>query len=322
MLLIVLSIKAGKVMVTRSFIFMLMYFFTMTFSLFSKIHYTGREKVVFISTIETRNCFVSYVMIDGVTYLVKQKKDWKKQLAVVRDALAAWIAKGFAIAHQVDVISSKSDFPGKVRPSWPATLHTIAPGKTVREQRDSKYNALRLRQLWAKANTFNEKGLTKDIITYMTWHRQLPVIIALDLMIGNSDRHCGNLCYDPNADKFCAIDMDDTFNKDLCLLAYEKLKFMIEQEGISFTKNEIIALISMRDTLKFLVRRYKPHDVIEKLYFFAQKAGFTRGSDLYNDKVKKKLLFYETMITSSYLNARKLISLLDKIIARKYSFVV
>ena len=35
--------------------------------------------------------------------------------------------------------------------------------------------------------------LTEIIIDQMTWHRQLPIIIAFDLFISNTDRHRGNL---------------------------------------------------------------------------------------------------------------------------------
>jgi hypothetical protein len=304
-------------MLIRFFILLVAFLFTGTSSIFSKIHYTGKEKIFLVSTIEGKNCFVSYVTINGYTYLLKQKKDGKKQLAVVRDALAAYIAKALKIAHQVDIVASKKEFSGKIKRWWPATLHTIVPGETVRKQKDIRYNALRLRQLWAQAQTYGEKGLTRAIITYMTWHKQLPVIVALDLFIGNSDRHCGNLFYDPVTDKFWAIDMDDTFNKDLCLLAYKKLKLMMQDDEFVFTQEEIAALICMKKTLQFLVDYHNPKDIIEKLYVFAKQAGFSKGMDLYDEKVGKKLSFYEKMIIQTHESARQLIVLLDKIIKNK-----
>jgi hypothetical protein len=270
------------------------------------------DKITLVSSFETKNCCASFVMINGIKYLVKQKKDYKKQLAVVRDALAAYIAKDLAIAHKVYIISAKKkQFPGKAKEDWPATLHTLAPGETVRKQRNSRYNALRLKQQWAKAPSFEEKGMTDVIINYMTWHWQIPIIIALDLMIGNSDRHCGNLCYDSTTDSFCAIDMDDTFNKDLCGLACKKLTLMFEKYEKVFTQEEKRALLQMRNTLKFLIHTHKPRNLIAKLYYFAKKAGFVKGNPLYNDSIKKKLLFYETMIVKTNASAYKLIALID-----------
>src|SRR5579863_2744438 len=112
------------------------------------ISFSGK-RVTLINTVESKNCFVSYVMINGRRYLIKQKKMENKQIAVVRDALAAFIVRSLKIAHEVDIISFKKPFPGKMYDGWPATLHTIAPGETVRKQPDSIYSQLRLRQLWA-----------------------------------------------------------------------------------------------------------------------------------------------------------------------------
>ncbi len=280
-----------------------------------KLDAINRNNVSVLSTRDTKNSFVSYVMINDEMYLLKQKKDIKKQLAVVRDALAAYIAKCLGnIAHEVEIIAFKDNFPGKIKNDLPATLHTIAPGETVRVQRNIVYNALRLRQFWANATTYREKGFTRDIITHMTWHWQLPIIVALDLIIGNSDRHCANLFYNPATDRFCAIDMDDTFNKDLCLFTCKKLQFMIREERIIFTKQELLALGRLKDTLQLLVEHHKPQNTIKKLRTFARKAGFVKGSKLYSASIEKKLLHYERIIFSTYYNAYELIALLDTII--------
>jgi hypothetical protein len=284
----------------------------------AKVIYTGKEKVSLINTIETKNSFVSYVLINGKLYLLKQKKMYKKQLAVVRDALAAEIAQTLCgFAQEIDIIGASEKIFGKIKIGWPATLHTIAPGETVRKQPKCKYSALRLRQCVPLAMD-EEMGLTKTIIEYMTWHRQIPEIIALDLLTGNGDRNCGNFCYDSITDTFFLIDMDDTFDKDLCDLAYRNLKFMLTKEKVIFSKEEIRALAHMRDTLKFLIRKNTPYDLIQKLYFFAKKAGFSKGSSLYTDRIQKKLLLYETMIIQSYVSAHKLITLLDSIITYKF----
>jgi hypothetical protein len=279
-----------------------------------KAIYTGQENVSLINTIEGKNCFISYVSIDGKTYLIKQKKDYKKQLAVIRDALAAYVAKTISgIAHEIEIVSADQQCYGKIKQSWPATLHTIAKGETVRKQSKCKYNALRLRQ-WLLGRPDEEQGLTKTIIEYMTWHPQLADIIALDLYIGNGDRHCGNLCYDADLDCFCAIDMDDSFNKDLCELACERLRHMVYKEKVVFTKDELRALVHMKNTLKLLVTKHTPFNLIQKLHFFARKAGFVKGNVLYNERIEKKLLSYEEMIIQSHRSAYQLIALIDKIV--------
>lgn len=284
----------------------------------------AHKKVTLLETIETKNCFVSYVMIDGHRYLVKQKKEENKQIAVVRDALAAYIAKDLKIAHRVDVIAFNKSISGKINSMWPATIHTIAPGDTIRKQRASIYSSLRLKQFWANADTFEAQGLTRGIITHMTWHKQLPIIVALDLIIGNSDRHCGNLCYDPTTDKFCAIDMDDTFNKDLCEIACIKLTMMIRDPLVIFSKQEISALIQLRQTITYLLRRYDPAHLIRKMHSFAKKSGFVKGSKMYTPSIVKKLDHYATTITQTWSSGRKLVVILNQLIneSRKRSQLV
>jgi hypothetical protein len=73
----------------------------------------------------------------------------------------------------------------------------------------------------------------------------------------------------------------------------------------------------MKETLQFLVKRHNPRDIIKKLYSFAEKAGFYKGSKLYNTRIENKLAHYERMIVQSHASAQKLIALLDKIIVRK-----
>ena len=307
-----LEIK-GDVMIIRSYCFFIVLFLSISPILFAKVpNDFKKEQITLVKTIETRNCFVSYVIIDGKDYIIKQKKDPKKQFAVVKDALAAWMAELLDIAHNVGVISYQKDMVGKVKKSFPATIHTIAPGDTVRAQKECKYNAIRLRQFWANAKKYEDKGLTKAIISYMTWHDQLPIIVALDLVIGNSDRHCGNLCYDPQTDTFCAIDMDDTFNKDLCGFACKKIASIFKNE--KFTLEELKALSALRDTLALFVKKYKPKKIIAKLHFFSKIAGFVPGNKIYTSTIEKKIKLYEKMIAKTYVSAQKLIKLIDTIV--------
>jgi hypothetical protein len=108
--------------------------------------------------------------------------------------------------------------------------------------------------------------------------------------------------------------MDDTFDKDLCKLACKKLLYMIQEEKIVFNQDEVDALRHMRNTLKFLLRKHKPNALIQQLRHFAKQAGFSMGSFLYDARIEKKLLNYESMIVKSYKSAYELIALLDSIV--------
>lgn len=191
-------------------------------------------------------------------------------------------------------------------------MHTIAEGKTVREQPESRYYQLSLKQR-SPEDLLTGRWLTEEIIDQMTWHKQLPIIIALDLFICNTDRHGGNLFYDPVTDCFCAIDMDNIFRRDLPALACKKLDIMVNIHKKKFTKKEIIALASVRDTLQFLLKKYSSKQIIIQLNLFAKQVG--KVSVIDSKKMAKKIAHHEEMIVQSRKSVHKLIDALDEIIS-------
>lgn len=273
--------------------------------------YTGKENVSVINAAESKNSFIMYVIIDGCAYIIKQKRNAEGQFSVVRDALAAYIAADLSIAHSVQIIQ---DFPRKIHEMYPAALLTIASGATIRSQPECRYYHLCLKQRTVDNELLHNRWLTETIIEQITWHKQLPIIIGLDLFICNTDRHGGNLFYDPDTDCFCAIDMDNIFRRDLPALACEKLKAMISNKK-QFTHQEIEALTSVRDTIQFLLDKYPSHHLIEQLHMFAQQAGFVEGSMLYTKKIAKKIARHEAIIVASRESSYKLIKILNKIIS-------
>jgi hypothetical protein len=273
--------------------------------------YTSKENIFLIHTVGSKNSFISYVIIDGHTYIIKQKKNVEKQFSVVCDALAAYIAKDLSIAHAVEIISSHDDFPGKKRMS-PGVILTIAPGAMIRDQPESKYYNLCLKQRNVKGDLLHHRWLTEQIIHQITWHKQLPIIIGLDLFICNTDRHGGNLFYDPQTNSFCAIDMDNIFRFDLPKLAYKKLKLMIRNKK-RFTYEEIEALISVRDTVQFLLDEYPIKRLIELFNYFIKQADFEEEV-LRAKSMRKEIAHHEATMRESRESAYRLIKILNKII--------
>ena len=294
-------------------------FFSFLCCVFSNVSakkiYTGKETVSLIKTIESTNSFISYVMINGSFYIIKQKKNAERQFSVVRDALAAYIAKDLGIAHKVEIISPTENCSGKIYSMRPGALLTIARGAIISSQQESKYYNLCLKQRTVSDDLLPHRWLNEKIIYQITWHKQLPIIIGLDLFICNTDRHGGNLFYDPDTDSFCAIDMDNIFRRDLPALACEKLNIMIKERK-SFTREEIEALISVRNTIQFLLDKYPPKRLIEQLHLFIKQAGFEEGGTLYTEKIARKIARHERVIIESRASALRLIEILNKIINR------
>ena len=107
--------------------------------------------------------------------------------------------------------------------------------------------------------------------------------------------------------------MDNIFRRDLPALACEKLNIMIAHKK-RFTHEEVEALVSVRDTIQFLLDKYTPKRLIEQLHLFIKQAGFEKGSALYTEKIAKKIARHEAIIIESRASALRLIKILNKII--------
>jgi hypothetical protein len=266
-----------------------------------------------------KHCFITFVSLGGTTYLVKQKKNTVSSVGVVTEALAAYIAKDLNIAHSVEVIPSHILFPGKNSNDAPATIHTVAKGAVLRDlPKGHRYRRLHLKQQSKPEISEHEKGLTCSIIAQMSLRKELAIIVALDSFLGNGARHSGNLMYDDKTDTFCAIDMESSFDKDLCQLAIESLSKIVKDiSHNSFSQQELKALKLYRDTLTVLLKKYSAKHLQEMLFYYAEKAGIVPGSRFYQEGgAESKLLLYKNMIAKNYASAQKLVAFLDKILKK------
>ncbi len=258
--------------------------------------------------LEMRFCYISFVrMSNNKELLIKQKKSncFRKIVSVVRDCVTAEVAENFGIAHEVDIIPAGTDFPGKPRKDWPATIHTIAPGKMIKAQ-NSPYNRMNIKQA--------DEGFRRDMLTWMAMHPVLVIMVALDTFMCNHDRHRGNLFYEASTNSFCAIDMDSAFKYNLCALACKNFTKMLDDRRLRLSSKEIRTLVSYKEYLMFLIDKCHPEETIERYNYFAEKAGFVPGSPLYTQKIALELERNRRMIMQSYQDAQRLIPILEKLI--------
>lgn len=260
-----------------------------------------------IKTLEMRFCYISFVRINGKEYIVKQKKSdcFRKIVSVVRDTIAAHLAEGFIPAHHVAIIPAGKKFPGKPRTDWPATLHTIAPGKMIKAQ-NSKYNGMNIKQ----ANI----GFRRDMLPWMMKHAILTKITAFDTRFCNHDRHRGNLFFDPKTGSFCAIDMDSLLKYNLCALACKNFTVMLNNKNLRLNRAEIDVLKRYKEHLEFLIKAHHPDEILELYDFFAEQAGFVPGSSLYTQKIALEMERNKRIIKESYKDAQRLIPILEKLV--------
>ncbi|HLJ30814.1 MAG TPA: hypothetical protein VKU36_00100 [Candidatus Babeliales bacterium] len=272
------------------------------------------EKITVTDQCESPNSFISYVTIAGRHYVIKQKINQEKQIiAVMREALASYIAKDLKIAQSVEIIDATENIPGKKYAMYPATLHTLAPGKIVSALRGHKYYLLCLKQRDPQGKKITGKWLTETIINQITWHKHIALIIALDLFICNTDRNRRNLFYDEATDSFCAIDMENIYRRNVAKMACKKLREMINVNHKKFTLAEIEALKIVKNTLQFLSKKYPPKDIIAHMYTYADRAGYVNDGSLLNDKLTKKIERHKEMVVECYDSVQKLIKILTEI---------
>ena len=260
-----------------------------------------------LSLNEMRFCYISFIEVDGKKLLVKQKHQIRKMLGAPRDAITAWVAESLGLAHKVDIVPPGKRFPGKVVVEWPATLHTIAPGKMIKKLKHF-YKKMNIKQA--------EIGMRRDMLPWMAKDLTLAKIVALDTFLCNHDRHRGNLFYDKKNDSFCAIDMDSSFKYNLCALACKNFTEMMKTDLFPLKGSELKALMQYRKTLVFLINNYKPEETIHMFNYFVDQAGFVEGSPLYTEKVHLELEANREMIRQSYQDALELVKILKAIIKR------
>ena len=267
-------------------------------------------EVKLIKTLEMRFCYISFVEIEGKQYIIKQKKSncQRKLMGVVRDAVMAHFAEGFIEAHLVGVIAAGKKVNGKPRTDWPATVHTIAPGKMMKEQ-DSPYNDMDIKQ--------GERGFRRSMLKWMSKHITILKMVAYDTFFCNHDRHRGNLFYQRRIKgSFCAIDMDSAFKYNLSALACKNIKAMLEDD-VKFSKKELEVLLEYKRYLQFLIDNFSPKCTLKMYDYFFNKAGFAEGADFYLPIHVLQVQENKRMIARSYEDAKRLVNLIEKIVDRQ-----
>lgn len=252
-------------------------------------------------------CFVSFVDINGVKYLVKQKRKQGFLLSAVFDALGSHIAESLdqKLAHKVVIIPALKSFVGKKYIQLPATLHTLAPGRSIKKQ-------------WGPYRKMNMKSylndFSRDIIWWMAKHPQLVQVVALDIFLCNHDRHRGNLFYNPQSDSFCAIDMDGLFKFCVASTACQSLRCMAAHGLFPLTTHEALALLKLRNTLELLVNKHNPDDMIILFDNFIKQAGLDFFSHI--EMLQWEISQTRSMIKRNYGEVKELVTVLGDVIKK------
>lgn len=251
-------------------------------------------------------------------YVVKQDKSFslKAQLQVALEMLSAYIAASIGIsAHQVQILPVGVSFPGKAIIERPATIHTLMPGSVIRALKKKIYSGFSINQ--GGNPTRSARGLTPFVIKCMSWHQDLPLIVALDTFIANRDRSRKNLLYDEINNRFYAIDMAlvyDMPSEEVFIpqLACDNVEFMIKNK-VSFKKRKWRAIRCYYATLLQLLEHFPPQTICTLLDEFVQKSGLSEK--YHNDGAFHNLLAkYKDIIEKAYSENERLVGLLSQLL--------
>jgi hypothetical protein len=176
------------------------------------------------------------------------------------------------------------------------------------KDQDSRYNSMNIKQA--------DIGFRYEMLQWLAKDPVLIIVVALDLFLCNHDRHRGNLFYNPRTNTFCMIDMDSSFRHNLCALACKNITKMVNNRKLRFSSRDIDVLKTLKKHLQYLIDHNHPEDTVQMYNYFAEKAGFVEGADLYTERVALELEANRAMIIQSYEDAKKLVQIIEELVQR------
>ena len=184
-------------------------------------------------------------------FLVKQYKEFglAQYLFMVMERLSSHMAQEMGYPYnKVRIIPANSNFTGKPQKHLPATLHKVVPGSKIKglKNKASKFSNIDIRQ---------KNGLTRDIVSCLSRHPDLPIIVCFDTFVCDYDRTRSNLFYDIITNRFYAIDFEKSFQRvNVILLAIQNLRDMKKP----FSRKELNGLRRYKNTIEKLILCFPP----------------------------------------------------------------
>ncbi len=264
----------------------------------------------------------------GNKYCVKQMKDrrvsGRRDYRLIIESFCSYIAETIdAPINVVEIIPKDIEFIGKIIEGRLASLHTFAHGKQL--DHPGPYYHLNLRRHFIRLTNAEKHGLVSQkvkegfmlsMITEISRHHQLPIIVALYTFIGNRDcGHC-NLFYDQKTDQFSGIDMEKSFLKELSQKLYQFFVGILDNLSVQLNNSQLKTLILYRNTLKELLQKNKP-EFLRKLL---DKIIIKSKIDLSSKEICNQIRIYKSNIDKMYISANKLVKVLDNMIKKQLDF--
>lgn len=258
-------------------------------------------------------------------YIVKQihHPSLDEQFLLINDLIASTIGcKAGIPVNEVFFIPYNSGCHLKIYPERAATLHTYVAGQDLEQLLPGflpahftlQQRVINPKSSWQKKCPLNEheQGVTKTIIESMCCNDAFVLLVALDTVVGNSDRSLPNILFDKEKGFFCGIDQAAAFARRLPLLAIDRLNELINEGYFDACAPIMIEGLRLyRDTLIKLKQSITPDMIIQAM---KQLIPYLASDALENSELQERIDYHTMIVESNYLYVDQLIDLLDNII--------
>lgn len=258
--------------------------------------------------------------------IISPKRD--EQFLLARDLVASKIGIicnipiNEVFIMPIEDVNQKNSYDIRFYPNRAATIHKLAGGNSLceflpnflNETFDIQQKTFNPDSPWQKKWPVknNEQGLTKNVIISMSYHNELPKIVAFDTFVGNSDRSLPNIFYDNLKNCFCGIDHSAAFNNyNLPLLAIKQLEDLWKKGFFENCNKQLKKGLKIySQTLESLCEKISSEDV-EKLFQAYACHIFTGHNKWW---LEERIKRHANAFKENRSTTRKLISLLQKIL--------
>ena len=207
---------------------------------------------------------------DGKDFVLK----YQDTITAINETLAAQMRASVGVpANQVILLPKDTLFMGKSL-QHTATLHTHAPGKAVRDSQNMPYYV------------DIQDGLSKKInLKSISENDDLCQNVAANLYDDNNDGSRANLFFAQEGNRFCAIDLGNSFHHAHSLvdknslphdlLATKACSFVEKLRAKKLSPQQVTALQRVDETLDKLITHYPSHKIYDEWMNVAQQANYT-----------------------------------------------
>ncbi len=271
------------------------------------------------------DAIVSKVTDGKNIFILKQINDpsFEEQFQLITDTVVSTMGNNVGVnVNEVSFVPYNIGNHLKTYKDRAATLHAYVDGVDIETEhpmflpQDFRIQQrLRCPGVEDKKKLEELRGLRFLTLMSISYHKDLPGIVALDTFSGNFDRNQSNLIYSQKMNRFCGIDqaMAYTVNvPSLSLIATHKLGLLFDQGYFDSCPQTVLnGLLNYKNVLVQLYETMRPKIVVDMMQ------SLIPYLDGHGNRTRNELEYIDYFISNicdNHINSLHLIILLDEIV--------